>query len=98
MPQLTPTERFDELTAIIRFLLYIKRHPNTGITDIIKGAQAGQRAIYSAKKYAQENKLVDITMRTESPYGPIYRLNEKGKTVADHLEEIQKILDNHRLP
>jgi len=93
MSQLTPTDRFDELTAIVRFLLYLKKHPKAGITEIIKGTPAGQRAIYSAKNYAQQNKLIDITMKTESPYGPIYSLNEKGKKVAEHLESLQKILD-----
>lgn len=94
MSELTPTDRFDELTAIVRFLLYVKKHPKAGITEIIKGTPAGQRAIYSAKDYAQENKLIDITMKTESPYGPMYSLNEKGKRVAEYLEEIQKLLEH----
>ncbi|MCW4018065.1 MAG: hypothetical protein NWF00_05235 [Candidatus Bathyarchaeota archaeon] len=94
MSQLTPTDHFDELTAIVRFLLYIKRHPKSGITEIIKGTPAGQRAIYSAKEYAQENKLIDITMKTTIPYGPQYSLSDKGKKVASYLEEIQKLLEH----
>ncbi len=93
MPQLTPTDRFDELTAIVRFLLYLKKHPNSGITEIINGTPAGQRAIYSAKDYAQKNKLIDITMKTISPYGPQYVLSDRGKKVAAYLEEIQKLLE-----
>jgi hypothetical protein len=93
MPELTPIDRFDELTAIIRFLLYLKRHPNAGITEIINGTPAGQRAIYSAKDYAQENQLIDITLKTTIPYGPQYSLSEKGKKITAYLEEIQKILN-----
>ncbi|XHH07933.1 MAG: hypothetical protein ACFCUE_10185 [Candidatus Bathyarchaeia archaeon] len=94
MSELTPTECFDELTAIVRFLLYIKRHPKCNITDIIKGTTAGQRAIYSAKKYAQKNQLIEIAMKTTLPYGPMYSLNERGKRVAEYLEEIQKIIEH----
>ncbi len=94
MPELTPTERFDELTAIIRFLLYIKRHPKCNVTDIIKGTTAGQRAIYSAKKYAQTNQLIEITMKTTLPYGPMYSLSAKGEKVAAYLEEIHKTLEH----
>ncbi|MCL4429498.1 MAG: hypothetical protein M1540_07050 [Candidatus Bathyarchaeota archaeon] len=94
MSKLPPTERFDELTAILRFLLYIKRHPKCNVTDIIKGTTAGQRAIYSAKKYAQENQLIEITMKTTLPYGPMYTLSDKGEKVAKYLEEIQKLLEH----
>jgi hypothetical protein len=94
MSELTPTERFDELTAIVRFLLYIKRNPKCNITDIINGTTAGQRAIYSAKKFAQENQLIEITMKTTLPYGPMYTLSDKGKKVVEYLVEIQKLLEH----
>jgi predicted transcriptional regulator len=94
MSQLTPTDSFDELTAIVRFLLYVKSHPKAGITEIIKGTPAGQRAIYSAKDYAEKNKLIETTLKTTSPYGPQYSLTEKGKKVAVYLEEIQKLLEH----
>jgi hypothetical protein len=93
MSQPTPTDRFDELTAIVRFLLYLKKHPKSGISEIIKGTPAGQRAIYSAKDYAQENKLIEIAFKTESPYGPQYSLSDKGRKVASFIEEIQKLLE-----
>ncbi|MGD6852897.1 MAG: hypothetical protein ACQCN6_12635 [Candidatus Bathyarchaeia archaeon] len=93
MIQPAPTDHFDELTAIIRFLLYLKKHPNAGISEIINGTPAGQRAIYSAKDYAQKNRLIEITMKTTSPYGPQYSLSDKGKKVATYLEEIQKLLE-----
>ncbi|MCL5876404.1 MAG: hypothetical protein M1540_01155 [Candidatus Bathyarchaeota archaeon] len=94
MSTLTPTDCFDELTAIVRFILYLKKHPKAGITEIIKGTPAGQRAIYSAKDYAEKNKLIDITMKTTSPYGPQYSLSDKGKKVASYIEEIQKLLEH----
>jgi hypothetical protein len=94
MSELKPIDAFDELTAVIRFLLYIKRHPKCNITDIIEGTPAGQRAIYSAKKFSEKNQLLTITMKTTLPYGPMYTLSTKGEKLAEYLEAIQKSLES----
>jgi hypothetical protein len=93
MSERPPIDVFDELSSPIRFILYIKKHPKANITEIIKGTTAGQRALYTSKEFCKQNDLLDITVKTTIPYGPQYTLSEKGKKVADLLEELQRILN-----
>jgi predicted transcriptional regulator len=82
-------DEFDELTAINRLILFLYKHPNSKTTKILKSSAAGQKAFYSAKQFLDENKLIEIDMSTGAP---IYSLSEKGKKIAEHLAEIEKIL------
>ena len=87
-------DRFDELSAVIRVILFLKKHPKSNISTIINNVTAGQRAVYSAKKYLQDNNLLEIETRTTLPYNDIFSLNEHGQKIAEHLEEIQKLLEH----
>lgn len=89
-----PLDNFDELTAVIRVILFLKKHPKANISTIISNVTAGQRAVYSAKKYLQDNSLLEIETKTTLPYNDIFSLNEDGQKIAEHLEEIQKILEH----
>jgi|WetSurMetagenome_2_1015567.scaffolds.fasta_scaffold397661_2 hypothetical protein len=88
-----PIDRFDESKAVTRVILFLKKHPKSNISTIINNVTAGQRAVYSAKKFLEENKLLDIEINKTLPYNAIFSLNEKGQKIADHLEEIQKLLE-----
>ncbi|MCW4024517.1 MAG: hypothetical protein NWF01_05720 [Candidatus Bathyarchaeota archaeon] len=89
----SPVDRFDELTAVIRVILFLKKHPKSNISTIINNVTAGQKAVYSAKKYLQDNNLIEIETKTTLPYNDIFSLNEQGQKIAEYLESIQKILD-----
>lgn len=82
-------DEFDELTAVIRLLLFLYTHPNSKTTKILKSSAAGQKAFYSAKQFLDENGLLEIDRSTGAP---IYSLSEKGKKIAEHLVDIEKIL------
>lgn len=86
-------DRFDELTAVIRLLLFLYQHPKSNVSSIIAQSNAGQKAFYSAKKFLEENKLLKIEKNQVLPYNPLYSLSEKGKRIAQHLVEIEKILN-----
>jgi hypothetical protein len=86
-------DRFDELSAVARVILFLKKHPKSNISTIINGVTAGQRAVYSAKKFLQDNNLLEIETKTTLPYNDIFSLNERGQKIAEHIVEIQKLLD-----
>jgi predicted transcriptional regulator len=82
-------DEFDELTAVIRLILFINKNPNSKTTKILKNSVAGQKAFYSAKQFLDENGLLAVDMSTGAP---LYSLSEKGKRLAAHLVEVEKIL------
>ncbi len=90
----SPVDRFDELTAVIRVILFLKKHPKSNISTIINNVTAGQKAVYSAKKYLQDNNLLEIETITTFPYNDIFSLNEHGQKIAEHLEDVQKLLEH----
>ncbi len=85
-------DRFDELSAVARLILFLYRHPKSNVSTIIAKTSAGQKAIYSAKKFLEENNLLEVETKTTLPYNPLYSLNERGKKIGEHLAEIEKIL------
>ena len=56
---LTTLDEFDELTAVIRLMIYLYKHPDSNTTKILKSSSAGQKAFYSAKKFLEENRLLE---------------------------------------
>ena len=92
---ITKLDEFDELTAVIRLMLYLYRHPNSNTTKILKSSTAGQKAFYSAKKFLDENGLLETKIQPNLLYNPLYSLTEKGKKIAEHLVEIEKILESN---
>jgi hypothetical protein len=86
-------DRFDELTAVIRLTLFLYKHPKSNVSTIIAKSGAGQKAIYSAKKFLEEHDLLTFEIKNTLPYNPLYSLNEKGKKIATHLIEIEKLLN-----
>jgi len=88
----TKIDEFDELTAVIRLMIFLYRHPGSNTTKILKSSTAGQKAFYSAKKYLEENNLLEVEIKKMLPSGPLYSLNEKGRKIAEHLTEIEKLL------
>ena len=90
----SPLDRFDELSAVVRVILFLKKHPKSNISTIINNVTAGQRAVYSAKKFLEENNLLEIEINTTLPYNALFSLNERGQKIGVHLEEIQKLLEH----
>jgi hypothetical protein len=85
-------DRFDELTSIIRVILYLSKHSKSNVSTIIANSNAGQKAFYSAKKFLEDYQLLDTETKTTLPYNELYSLNERGKKIAEHLAEVEKIL------
>ena len=89
---LTSLAHFDKLTASIRVTLYLYKNPKSGMSAIIKNADVDQGSAYAVKDWLEENDLLVIGKKESLPYSPVLSLNEKGKKLAEHLAEIEKIL------
>jgi hypothetical protein len=51
-------DRFDESSAVIRVILFLKKHPKSNISTIIHNVTAGQRAVYSAKAFLEKKQSI----------------------------------------
>lgn len=87
-------DRFDELSAVVRLILFLHKHPKSNVSTIIAKAGAGQKAIYSAKKFLEDYQLLESDTKPTLPYNPLYSLNEKGTKIAEYLSAIEKILES----
>lgn len=85
-------DEFDEKTATVRVLLFLYKNPNSGITKVIRETRAGQKAIYSAIEFLMKCDLIKKSRSSTFPYNPLFSLTDKGRRVAEHLVEIEKIL------
>jgi DNA-binding MarR family transcriptional regulator len=90
---LTPLGQFDKLTASVRVTLYIYRNPKSGMSAIIKGADVDQSSAYAVKEWLEKNNLLLTEKKETLPYSPVLSLNDKGKKLAEHLAEIEKIIE-----
>jgi hypothetical protein len=90
----TKIDEFDELTAVIRLMIYLYKNPNSNTTRILKSSSAGQKAFYSAKKFLEENGLLETKIQQNLPYNPLYSLSAKGKKIAEHLAETERLLNS----
>lgn len=90
---LTPLGQFDKLTASIRVTLYLYKNPRSGISAIIKNAEVDQGSAYAVKDWLEKNNFLDVGKKETLPYSPVLSLNDKGKKLAEHLIEIEKIIE-----
>ena len=86
-------DEFDKLEAVVRFILFLYKHPGVGITKIIRESSAGQKALESARDFLFKEKLIETYPNPEFPHNLLLRLTEKGQKVAEHLAEIERILE-----
>jgi DNA-binding MarR family transcriptional regulator len=91
---LTPLGQFDKLTASIRVTLYLYKNPKSGMSAIIKNAQVDQGSAYAVKDWLEKNNFLVIGKKETLPYSPVLSLSEKGKKLAEHLMEIEKIVES----
>ncbi len=84
-------DEFDRLEAVIRLMLYMHRHPRLNTNKLLK-FRGGQRSFYSAKKFLEVSGL--LTISVDERNNTVYSLNEKGEKIAEHLTEIEKLLNS----
>jgi len=81
-----------EQTTAIRMMLYLYKEKKASRTDLRKNIDASTAAIYNALPKLKKLGLIEETKEKAFPFTVEVKLTEKGKKVACHLLEVEKIL------
>jgi len=82
-----------EKKAALQILVYLGTHESATRTDLKNNVKAGLDTIYSTFPILNSLDLVYEEVRETFPFTVTLKLTEKGKQVAQHLVEIDKILE-----
>jgi len=75
------------------FLLYLFNKKKVKVSDALRDLNVGQSALYSVLKKLKDANLIAEERSDRFPFTRIFVLTEKGQRVAEHLAEIEKILE-----
>jgi len=78
----------------LEILVHLNRNKKATITDLITKAGQNQRTAYSALSRLLEQDLIARNEGNGFPVYKYYELTKKGKTVANHLDTVDKILSS----
>ena len=77
----------------LEVLVHLHRNEKATITDLIKDAELNQRTTYSAISKLQSQNLVKQETTKGFPMYKHYKLTNKGKGVAEHLDLVDNLLE-----
>jgi DNA-binding MarR family transcriptional regulator len=81
-----------EQTTALRIILHLYKEEKASRTDLRKNIDASIAAIYNALPKLRNLGLIEETKEEAFPFTVVVTLTKKGKKVASHLSEIEKIL------
>ena len=81
-----------EQTSLPRILVYLLKKGRASRTDLKRDIDASQQAIYNALPILLEHGLIRELQSNSFPFKIEIELTKKGRLVAEHLAEIDKIL------
>ena len=81
-----------EQTTALRILLHLLKEEKASRTDLRKGIDASIAAIYNALPKLLKLGLINEKGKKKFPFTVEVSLTKKGKKVAEHLLEIERIL------
>jgi len=76
-------------------LIYLKENPEASRTDLRKNLNASIDAIYSTLPIMMNLGLIEEKTLDEFPFSVVISLTEKGRIVAEHLVEIERLLSEY---
>jgi len=85
-----------EQTTALRIILHLYKQNKASRTDLRKNIEASTAAIYNALPKLRKLGLIEEAREGAFPFTVEVTLTEKGKKVASHLFEIEKILTRER--
>jgi len=81
-----------EQTGSIRIMLFLNKKGAVTLTDIKGGVNCSLSAIYNALRKLRDAGLIQEELEETFPRRRLISLTEKGRKVAEKLEEIEKSL------
>ena len=88
-----PRRHILEKEAIVVVFLYIVEKGKTHSRNIMRDLPVAQTAAFATVKRLKEARLIKETQQHTFPFTKVLEPTEAGKQVADHLQEINKILE-----
>lgn len=80
-----------EQTSACRILVLLTKEAYP-VSEIIRQVGSSQQAIYNALRKLKDAGLIQEELETDFPRRRLISLTEKGRKVAEKLEEIEKML------
>ncbi len=84
--------RLEKPKGTFRTLAHINEKSNSRISDIIRDTGLSSRTIYIVLRRLIELGLITQELSEEFPSIKCYKPTEEGRRIADHIEEIRKIV------
>lgn len=81
-----------EQTSACRVLVYLLKSKSSTVSDILNKGNFSQTSLYNALRKLKDAGLIQEELEQEFPRRRLISLTEKGRKVAEKLEEIEGIL------
>ena len=82
-----------EKAAALQILAYLNKKGEASRTDLRQNIDAAIKTIYSTLRVLMKLSLIEEISLERFPFTVKIRLTEKGQSIAEHLVEIEKILE-----
>jgi len=92
MSKLERLSRIEKPVGSMKILLYLHQHEKATITNLLKRENLNQRTTYSALGNLQREGLIFQKKTVGFPLCKYYFLTNKGKTLAEQLDQVATIL------
>ncbi|MEM2079418.1 MAG: helix-turn-helix transcriptional regulator [Nitrososphaerota archaeon] len=81
-----------EQTSACRVLVYLSKNDKCTVSDILNKGDFSQTSLYNALRKLKDAGLIQEELEKEFPRRRLISLTDKGRKVAEKLEEIEQIL------
>jgi len=81
-----------EKAAALQILAYLSKKGEASRTDLRHNIDAAIKTIYSTLRVLMRLNLIEEISSTKFPFTVKIRLSDKGRRVAEHLVEIERVL------
>ncbi|HDI07133.1 MAG TPA: hypothetical protein ENF76_02075 [Candidatus Bathyarchaeota archaeon] len=81
-----------EQTSALRILAYLKTKKKASRTDLRRNINASTSALYNALAKLKRLNLIKEESQETFPFTVKVSLTSKGEKIAEHVEEIEKLL------
>jgi len=81
-----------EQEGAITFMIYLFKRNKVNISTALKDLEIGQSALYTTLRKLLQANLIAEVKEDRFPFSRFFVLTDKGRKVAEHLVEVEKIL------
>lgn len=83
-----------EQTSACRVLVYLLKNDGSTVSDILNKGDFSQTSLYNALRKLKDAGLIEEKLEETFPRRRLISLTDKGRSVAEKLEEIERVLES----